>query len=452
MGLAGQAVKESRERVRSALKNSGFAFPMQKIIINLAPANIKKNGTLYDLPIALGILAAGGYVNYNTLKNILVAGELSLNGELRAINGVISISELAAKNNLLMLIPKANSLEAAAANQHVYPVDSLAQTVALLNKKIKVPVVKRTEFRPQYEKPNFNGIKGQIVAKRILTIAAAGYHHTLLIGPPGTGKTLLAHALQSLLPPIEFTEAVETTKIYSNAGLLSAHIGLLQTRPIRSPHHNITQAGLIGGGNPIRPGEISLASNGLLILDELLEFSTNTLQALREPLEHQQITIVRGNQRLVFPAKFLLIGTTNACPCGYLGDPQHECRCTAHEIRRYQKKLVGPLLDRIDLFAYLNPLKLDDYQTDDDQIELHYKYLNQKNGLLSDKQVQAITLSDDAKTLLHKAQALLRLSARGYYKIIKVAKTISQLEGVSTIKSEHISEAMRYRWEALNLF
>lgn len=452
VGMAGLSVKESRERIRSALKNSGFTYPMHKIIVNLAPADLKKTGTLYDLPIAIGILAATGQLPLENLADYLVVGELSLNGELRAIPGLISIAELAQEQGKSLLIPAANSQEAAAACSRVYPVSSLSHAFSFLNNNINIPPIKQAAYVPSVPSGPMGIVKGQQIAKRMLAIAAAGHHHALLVGPPGTGKTLLARSVQSMMPPLSRAEAVEVTKIYSSAGLLPPNSGLITQRPVRMPHHNITKAGLLGGGTNIQPGEVSLASSGVLILDELLEFKSDVLQGLREPLEAKKITIVRANERVTYPTKFLLIATTNACPCGYLGDPYHECRCSHSEIRRYQKKLMGPLLDRIDLFTFLEPLKTEDYYNDHDPSETIPLKSCHPNGLLSDEEVQKIQLSAAVKNLLDKALQRLRLSGRGYYKTIKIAKTIAELDGMSEIQPYHVGEALRYRWEAMNLF
>lgn len=452
VGLVGLAVRESRERIRAALRNSGFQFPLARIVVNLAPANIHKNGTLYDLPIALGILAASDQIDHQALVKFLIAGELSLNGDLRPISGVISIAELATKLRRKILIPQANGNEAAAISQEVYPITNLKQATIFLENKLQIKPIITPPYAPVPTAQKENLIKGQAIAKRMLAIAARGHHHALLVGPPGTGKTMLAELTANYLPELLQSEAVEITKIYSNMGLLQPESGLVKTRPIRKPHHNTTQTGLVGGGKPIQPGEITLASHGLLILDELLEFSTSVLQALREPLEHQQISIVRSNERITFPAKFLMIATTNACPCGYLGDPKRECRCTTYQIRSYQKKLIGPLLDRIDLFLLLHPLETEDYIENPEPIVFPKLNSPIKNGLLSDSEVQSQKLSEDALQLLNKARLNLNLSARGYYKIIKVAKTISELDGsTSAIGIQHISEALRYRWEAVNI-
>lgn len=451
VGLAGVAVKESRERIRSALKNSEFNFPTQKVVVNLAPADVKKNGTLYDLPIAIGILAAMKHIPSTQLEHFIIAGELSLNGELRPIPGVISIAELAAKLGRKLLIPSGNSTEAAAVCQNVYPVDNLLQVQAFFNNYINIHTVKQPQFTPQQLKPCTSLVKGQAIAKRVIDIAVTGHHHTLLVGPPGTGKTLLAQSAQYLLPPITHQEAVQNTKIYSNFQSNNPHNGLMNIRPVRMPHHSISKVGLLGGGNPVQPGEITLANNGLLILDELLEFSNDALQGLREPLETHQITIIRANERIIYPAKFLMIATANACPCGYLGDPYHECHCSQQQIQRYHRKLTGPLVDRIDLFLFLEPVKVEEYQQDNSILK-PIDHWNQPNGLLTDQQVQSIPLTPPVRSILSKAAQTLRLSTRGYYKTIKVAKTIADMEGCHQIEEQHVMEALRYRWEALSVF
>lgn len=451
VGLAGPAVKESRERIRSALKNSCFNYPLHKIVINLAPADIRKNGTLYDLPIALGILAGMGCIPIEQLQRYIVVGELSLDGKLRGVPGMICIAELAARHRKLLLIPEENGSEAAAVTDQAYAVKSLSLAYALLSNNTNIQPIMQSKFSPQQTKRTHHTIvKGQVIAKRMLTIAAAGHHHALLIGPPGTGKTLLAQSVHGLLPPLSTQEALETTKIYSCAGLLPPNSGLMTSRPIRTPHHNVTKAGLLGGGSPIRPGEVSLANNGVLILDELLEFQSDVLQGLREPLESQQIKIVRANERVTYPTKFLLIATTNACPCGYLGDPNHQCRCTQLEIRRYQKKLIGPLLDRIDLFTFLEPLTTEDYQQKQEPILAPVDVCH-RNGLLPDEAIQAIQLAPDVQALLNKALQRLKLSGRGYYKTIRIAKTIAELDGQAEIQPQHVAEALRYRWEAAKI-
>jgi len=452
VGLAGQAVKESRERIRSALKNTGFSYPLHKIIVNLAPADLKKNGTLYDLPIALGILAGMGCLAPEQLQRCIIVGELSLNGELRGVPGMISIAELAEQCRMPLLIPEENSAEAAAVTGRAYAVRNLRHAFALLSNITKFQPIKQSQFQPQQTKQvHLNAIKGQNTAKRMLTIAAAGHHHALLIGPPGTGKTLLAQSVPSLLPPLSRQEALETTKIFSCAGLLQPHAGLITTRPVRMPHHNISKAGLLGGGSQIKPGEVSLANNGVLILDELLEFNNDVLQGLREPLETRQITVVRAAERITYPTKFLLIATSNACPCGYLGDPNRRCRCTLPEIRRYQRKLVGPLLDRIDLFTFLEPVSAEEYQQKQEPIQAPAGVCH-RNGLLSDEETQAVKLCPEVQSLLAKALSRLKLSGRGYYKTIRIAKTIAELDGQLEIRPHHVAEALRYRWEAVNIF
>lgn len=349
-------------------------------------------------------------------------------------------------------MPAENGPEAAAVTGQAYTVQNLSQACSVLSNNTNFLPFKQPDFEPTAAPPRFNTlIKGQITAKRMLTIAAAGHHHALLIGPPGTGKTLLAQSVHALLPPMSRQESLETTKVLSCAGLLPPRSGLITSRPVRMPHHNISKAGLLGGGSPIKPGEVSLANNGVLILDELLEFDNDVLQGLREPLENRQITVVRANERVTYPTKFLLIATTNACPCGYLGDPNRQCRCTWLEIRRYQKKLFGPLLDRIDLFTFLEPVTAEDLRLQQGSIPVPARNCH-RNGLLSDEQTQAIRLSPEVQALLEKALHSLKLSGRGYYKTIRIAKTIAELDGAPRIEPRHVAEALRYRWEAVNIF
>ncbi len=458
VGLAGMAVRESRERVRAAIKNSGFLFPMQRITVNLAPAGIKKNGSLFDLPIAVGILAAMGEFSQEMLSNFFMAGELSLGGDTRAITGSLSLAELASSQQKSLLISAENANEAAAVARGVYPIRSLQQAQNFLQGKVQITPVTPKTYQPIAQNPSFAYIHGQDIAKRMLQIAAFGRHHSLIMGPPGSGKTLLAQVLPDLLSPLSHRQAIEVTKIYSAAGLLPPKSELVQTRPHRRPHHTISVPGLVGGGQRINPGEISLAHEGVLLLDELLEFSPHAIQALREPLEKGSISLTRANQWISFPANFLLVATTNPCPCGYLGDFDHECRCNHNQIITYQKKMTGPLLDRIDLFTFLHPLKSSDYQDDRKEqnrwngLISHPPAKSNPNGRLTNKQVQQIPITIEAQTFLRKANDRLKLSARGHYKTLKVAKTIADLDQSKTIQLMHIAEALQYRWEALNIF
>ena len=481
VGLPDASVRESRDRVRSAIRNSGFEFPPHRVTVNLAPADVRKAGASFDLPIALGILAATGVVERRLIVDLVLLGELSLDGSIHATRGVLPIAAAARRDGLRgILLPAGNAIEAAiVSGLEIVAVSSLTDAVRALNDPAGFkatppdpPALPARATRPgltdprgasRLAAPDLADVRGQLLARRALEVAAAGGHNLLLVGPPGAGKTMMARRVSGILPPLSFEEALEVTAIHSVVGLLPPGAGLMADRPFRAPHHTISNAALVGGGSQPRPGEVSLAHHGVLFLDEMLEFSRHVLEVLRQPLEEGRVAVARAARTAVFPARFMLVGAMNPCPCGFAGDPSRECRCAPPLMTRYRDRLSGPLRDRLDLTVEVPALPLDALSAGaggESSADVRARVVaararqterHARDGIFTNAEltppllVKYCATDQAALRVLRSAMTRLSLSARGYDRVRKVARTIADLEGDERISADHIAEALQFR-------
>ncbi len=469
IGLPDAAVKECRDRVKAALKNCGYRFPLRNITINLAPADRKKEGPSFELPIAMGFLIATNQIKTEKIHEYGIVGELALDGRVRKVNGCLSMAIKCKEAGLKgLVLPADNASEAGVVEGiEIIPVNTLSETVSFLTNEAIIPpfslnIAEVFNTSSDYD-IDFNDVRGQEHVKRALVVAAAGNHNVLMIGPPGSGKTMLTQRLPTIMPKLSLQEAIETTAVYSSAGLLGTDQSLIATRPFRNPHHTISTAGLIGGGSFPRPGEISLTHHGVLFLDELPEFNRRTLEVLRQPLETDEITISRAMSTVMFPAEIMLVAAMNPCPCGYNTDPKKECHCSPRQIQNYISKISGPLLDRIDIHVEVPNVQYKDLASDaicesskeirkrvtearEIQLERFKRLKYSTNSRMSAKTIKKYCVLDNqAEELLHQAMTELNISARGYNKILKVGRTIADLDQSEDVRMEHISEAVQYR-------